>query len=81
MTDDIDSFGDVVDLWPSVNDFARDLSVKPAQAYAWRARGRSKGYIIPPCHWNTIVEAARLRKIKVVNLRLFADLAEAAPGR
>ena len=69
----METFIEVIDLWPSVMDLAVDAGVEYPRAQSWRQRDN-----IPPKHWNAVIAAARRRKIRGVSLQLFANLAERA---
>lgn len=47
---------DLMALWPSVSEFARDIGVKPSHAQTMKARGR-----IPVDYFEATVEAASRR--------------------
>lgn len=55
------SHSDIIDLWPSLSEFAADLSVKYGTAKAMRQRCS-----IPPGYWVTVVQKAKARRIKGV---------------
>lgn len=67
----------IIDLWPSLSDFAEDLNVRYGTAKAMRRRGS-----IPPEYWLAVVESAALRNINEVSLeslaRAVARIQEAA---
>ena len=73
----IKSFVDVIEAWPSQKALAADLDVSQAQLGVWKQRCRDRGAIIPAEYWNSLIAAARRRRIKGITLRLLADLAEA----
>lgn len=67
------SHTDLINLWPSLSDFASDLSVKYGTAKAMRRRSS-----IPPGYWAAMVAKAKARKIKGVTEEALA-LAAAKP--
>jgi len=48
----------IIELWPTVADLARDLKIDSARVYKWHERQR-----IPPEFWITMIEFARNRDI------------------
>ena len=64
------TFADIINLWPTAEELARDLGVTGLVVRAWRNRES-----IPAEYWTAIAEAARKRKIRGVTLELFAGLA------
>ncbi|MGI9338344.1 MAG: carph-isopro domain-containing protein [Gammaproteobacteria bacterium] len=56
----IQSFKQIVDLWPSVNALADDLGESPAAVYKWRTRNN-----IPVNHWLTLIEAGEKRGFSI----------------
>lgn len=71
----IQSFADLLKLWPSAGELASDLDVKEVTARAWRRRG------VPSEYWLALVEAAQARSIEGVTLDLLAKLAALQAGR
>lgn len=67
---------DIIDQWPSLAEFARDLSVPYGTAKAMRRRGS-----IPAQHWSATVAAASKRSIKGVGLEQLADAIAVVPVR
>lgn len=63
------NFRTIIDRWPSIDQMAADLSVKPDTVRKWRERDS-----VPGEYWAAIVRAARDRRLAV---RL-EDLAAAA---
>lgn len=63
---------DIINLWPSLSDFASDLALEYGTAKAMRRRNS-----IPPNHWRTIVEKADERGIDGVSYEALADAAAA----
>ncbi len=57
----------IIDLWPSLADFAQDLAIPYGTAKAMRRRGS-----IPAQYWN-IVDRANARSISGVCLQALAD--------
>lgn len=50
---------DLINLWPSLSDFASDLGVQYGTAKAMRRRNS-----IPPIHWGVMIDKAKARRIK-----------------
>ena len=69
------SFAEIIDLWPSVADFAADVGVPFHTARNWRARGS-----IPAHRWAAVIDSGRRRKILVTpeQLTLIAAQSEVA---
>jgi hypothetical protein len=59
---------EIIDLWPSLSDFAADLSVKYGTAKAMRQRCS-----IPSVYWVMVVQKARARRIKGVTHEALAQ--------
>lgn len=57
----------LINLWPSLSDFASDLSIQYGTAKAMRRRGS-----VPPVHWPVMVEKARGRRLRGVTIRSLA---------
>ncbi|MBS7790276.1 helix-turn-helix domain-containing protein [Roseococcus sp. SDR] len=53
------TFPDVIAIWPSASDLARELGVRDVTVRAWRQRG------IPARFWPVVVKAAKRRKVKL----------------
>lgn len=66
------SFAEVISLWPSTVEMARDLSVKEVTVRAWRARG------IPGSYWLPIAQKAAERGIANVTVERLAFLGSPA---
>lgn len=66
---------DIIGLWPSIAEFARDLGLSSpfVTAYAWHRRGS-----IPHEYWSAVITSAKDRKFKGITL---ATLSESAPAR
>jgi hypothetical protein len=65
---------DVIDLWPSTDELAKDLGLeKPDTARKWRSRNW-----IPPIHWPDLLDHAKRRRIKLTLQDLRAMKREAA---
>lgn len=75
MSESITSFAEIIELWPSAVEYARDVAVKDVTARAFKARG------IPAEYWVDTVEAARRRGFGQVTLDLLARLAAQRAGR
>ena len=52
---------DIINLWPSLSDFAADMAIEYGTAKAMRRRGS-----IPPKYWPVIVSKAAERSINGV---------------
>jgi hypothetical protein len=63
------SFIDVINLWPSDADFARDIHVRPNHLQTMKARKS-----IPAEYWPALVSAARRRRIPGITLACLASL-------
>ncbi len=68
--DDLRSFSDVIRLWPTIEQFADDLSVNFWTASAWMRRDR-----IPSVFWMDLVEVAARRGWAIVSVQALADIA------
>ncbi|PWR24550.1 carph-isopro domain-containing protein [Zavarzinia aquatilis] len=71
----MESVASIIALWPSAEEFARDLGVPGVTVRQWRRRGA-----VPPRHWNGIVRAANLRGLPGITIQCLADIAAAAPS-
>jgi len=58
---------DIINLWPSLSDFAADLSIEYGTAKAMRRRGS-----IPSEYWLALVRCAERRNINDVTLEALA---------
>lgn len=67
---------DLINLWPSLSDFAADLSVEYGTAKAMRRRSS-----IPSEYWLALVKAAETREIAGVNLEALAAAVAASTER
>jgi hypothetical protein len=67
---------DIINLWPSLTDFAADLSVEYGTAKAMRRRGS-----IPSEYWLAVVRKAESREIDGVTLEALAAAVAASPAR
>lgn len=67
-----ESFSEVIDLWPSVEDFASDIGVPFHTAKNWRARNS-----IPAHRWMQVLRAAKKRRLPI-NAELLTRVAAAA---
>lgn len=61
--------GDLMSLWPSDAEFARDIGIKPTHGQVMKLRGS-----IPPDFWPNVIEAAAKRRIKGINLESLFEL-------
>lgn len=66
------SFRDIIDLWPSLSDFAADIGVKYGTAQVMRFRSQLRDE-----HWVRVVAAAEKRGLPVT----YQTLAEIAAGK
>jgi hypothetical protein len=66
----MESFGDVIALWPSLSDLAADAGVAYGVAKQWRMRDS-----IPAPHWAALVDAARNRGFSEVTTARLAEIA------
>lgn len=64
------TFAEVIDLWPTAEDLARDINVKGGTVRAWKRRG-----IIPAEYWAAVVRAGAKRGIHGIGTDLLAGLA------
>lgn len=62
------SHTDLINLWPSLADFAADISVPYGTAKAMRRRGA-----IPDAYWLIIVQRAAVRGLSGVTLEALAS--------
>lgn len=72
----MNTFSDIISLWPTAEELARDVGVTGLVVRAWRARGS-----IPSEYWVSVIGAAERRGIPNVTLELFARLAAVRRGR
>jgi len=68
----IRAVADIMALWPTDADFARDIGIKPSHAQVMQTRDS-----IPAPYWSKVVAAAAERGIEGVTLELLAQFAEA----
>jgi hypothetical protein len=69
------SFIDIIKLWPSNTDFARDINVRPNHLQTMKVRDS-----IPAEYWPALVNAARRRRIGGVTLEQLGSLRAKARG-
>ncbi len=69
----MDSFSNVIDLWPSASALGRDLKINPSTIRAWKARDRIDGK-----YFGEIQRAAAKRRLKV-DVALLCKLAADKP--
>jgi hypothetical protein len=69
----LQSFQDVIRLWPSRPALAADLKIPKVNVDQWYARNS-----VPAQHWLRFISVAQRRGYKRVTLRLFALLAHRA---
>lgn len=67
----MDSFKDIINLWPTAAEFARDVGTSPANARSMRMLNR-----IPDDYWAETVRCAAVRGFEGVTLDCLADLAD-----
>jgi hypothetical protein len=70
------SFANVIKLWPSDADFASDIKVKPNHLAAMKCRGS-----IPSRYWLDIVRGATTREIPNVTMTRLARIAKAKTSK
>ncbi len=68
----MNSFKDVMNLWPSFQALADDLSENLYAVRKWHSRNS-----IPSNKWLSLITAAKKRRFKAVTLELLAQLADA----
>lgn len=56
----VQSFREIVDQWPTVNDLAADLEEKPSTVRKWKQRNH-----IPSDRWLELLAHAKRRRIKL----------------
>lgn len=56
----IDTHADVVSLWFSAAELARDLGLDPQVVQKWRTRK-----VIPAKYWPALIEAGKRRRFKI----------------
>lgn len=69
-TDPITSFGDIIGLWTSAEEYGQDVGECGGLARQWKRRDK-----IPDHKWKATVQAAQRRGFAGVTLELLADLA------
>lgn len=57
---ELKTFRDVMELWPTVGQFAEEIGVPAPTANKWRQRNR-----VPPGFWSAILGTRKARKAKV----------------
>lgn len=70
------TFSDVINLWPSLSAFARDIRVEYVTAQIMRYRDS-----IAPRHWPKVVAAARKRGFEGVTLELLTSFKARGGGK
>lgn len=71
MDPDIQSFSEIVNLWPAAKVLAEDIGEKPETVRKWRSRNR-----IPSVKWQAVINAAKKRRYPVTsNLLIQLDAA------
>lgn len=56
---------ELMDMWPTVADFGRDIGIKPSHAGVMKTRG-----VIPVDYWPAVIEAAATRNIEGISADL-----------
>ncbi len=72
----IQSFPELLKLWPTISALAEDLGVKYLTARGWQQRGA-----VPAEYWLGLVASAEKRDIEGVTLELLAKLSAEQAGR
>lgn len=67
----METFRDIINLWPSAEDLGRDIEIPGGLVRLWRRRDN-----IPAAYWLDIVTAAEARTIPGVTLERLATLAK-----
>lgn len=65
------SFSDVIRLWPSRGDLAADCCVPYGHVQQWERRDS-----IPPQYWPRLIEAAKARRFRGINADKLMSLAK-----
>jgi hypothetical protein len=71
MTNRLRSFTDIIGLWPSLSDLAREMGAPAASVRQWKVRDR-----IPATWWDSLLTAATKRKFRNVNASLLLTLSD-----
>jgi len=71
----MNSFREVIDLWPSLREFASDIGVKYGTAQVMRYRNS-----IASDHWAVVVDRAAERGFREVTYELMARLKATPPA-
>lgn len=71
----LESFTDVIRLWPTLADFAQDIGVEVTHAQTIKNRNS-----IPAKYWWTLTKAAKKRGLKIINIETLARLASIEDG-
>lgn len=76
----MDSFADIIALWPNAAALAEDLEtvgviVTPVTVRSWRGRG------VPGEYWDPLVEVAQRRGFQQVNADVLCRLGRMRTGR
>lgn len=72
----MNSFSEIIALWPTVVAFADEVGVKYPTAASWEQRNT-----LPPDIWGRVVEAAERRGFKGVTFERLAAIAAAKKAR
>lgn len=75
MTEKLASIADVIDLWPTIGDFATDVGCGYEAARQMRRRDS-----IPAGYWLRVTTAAERRGYARVSLKLLAELVAVPEG-
>lgn len=66
----MDSYAAICALWPNDHEMASDTGATPLAVQKWRQRDK-----IPPGWWQAVVDAAKRRGFKGINLETLASIA------
>lgn len=66
------SYIPIFNKWPSLKAFADDIGIDPAYARTLKMRDS-----LPSSYWNHVEAAAKRRKLRGINIKTLADIAEA----
>lgn len=67
----METFVAVIELWPSIGDFAREVGVSYGLAKQWRMRNS-----IPAAHWQRVIGAAQERGFEGVTAERLTEIAQ-----
>jgi hypothetical protein len=66
------SFVSIIENWPSLKEFGADIRIEAAYARTLKMRDA-----LPPGYWNRVEKAAKKRRMRGINLKVLANIAEA----